>query len=315
LAAWVLFGTMTLPVSAQVLEEAWAKGSGSAQEAFNVNGVRRVGVLLAAVDGKPGYGSRYSTNSLLTYDREFDTSPHRLTESQELYLYEEIREALVDRGFEVTLLNLRPWKGQRLSDIAAGEPGVDAVLAVNYAARRSHAIMDVQEDTWWSPFEGVRITAHSALFKTGTGDLIYSQKTQGLGTVELYRQRGERMGDEVFFGKGSNNEYTATVYKTSVYDLPLKQRGIPVIRTPKGSIDISFVQISAAESFRMRGLYDRLRESNDPDTETGTVKRSLLQRLLRHTEYKAFEEDVRTFERMSIKTFGEAFAGALPSRS
>ena len=314
LSAWLGVFGFPAQASAEIKDESWSKKASSTQEAFTAYRVQKIGVLLAAVDGKPNFGHRYSAGSLLTYVREFDASAHRISDAQELMLYERVRQGLESRGYQVIPLNMRPWKGQRLKEVTGGASGVDAVLAVHYAARRSHEILDAANDTWWSPFEGLKMTVYSSLFDAGTGDLIYAQKAEAIGTEELYRQRGEKVADVTFYGK-SRTQYKSAIYRTDVFDLPTGERNIPVIRTPEGAIDISYTSTSGAESFHLIGLYDKLKDSAGGLPGTQDIKKSLLQELLMHTDYNQPEEDVRRFERLSIRAFGETFIGAIPGRS
>ena len=114
-------------MGAEVQKEAWADGASSASEAFAGYAPKRIGLLLSAVDGKPGMRFRYAGRDLLTEKREFTSSAHRMPAEYELRLYEALRMAFQEQGYEIRCLNRSPWEGLRLREIVAQAEDVDAV--------------------------------------------------------------------------------------------------------------------------------------------------------------------------------------------
>ena len=324
-SAWAaaLFGLLlcTAPLmGAEVQKEAWADGASSSSEAFTRYAPKRIGLLLSAVDGKPGMRFRYAGRALLTEKREFTSSAHRMPVEYELRLYEALRGAFQERGYEVRCLNRSPWEGLQLREIVAQAEGVDAVCVAHYGIQRTRAVLDREGYTWWTPFEGMRLTVRCVVYDVSSGDRVYEMEGETLGTEAIYSKLGDLVHEEPLHPKGLDERgkvspYKIAIYHTSVRDLKTGKRVIPMIRTAEGALDISIIPHRGATSGKTilrpgtEGSIDlSLLKSSGPGQD------STLNRLLDYVSYRPRGADIETFDLLTIDQYGDMMRERIPER-
>lgn len=298
-------------------KEALAKGAGSIAGAFERFGVKKIGLLLVASDRSPDPGFRYSGRALLTEHREMDYDPFRMRNRYELRLYEALRAAFTDHGYDVRNLNKASWNGLKLEEVISNTPEVDAVCAVHYSIRRKHAIFDKDGYRWSAPFEGMRLKIRLALYDRKSGGLIYGVEGSSLGTEVLHPALGEMVTEEPLYASGydehgSPNSYTIAIYHTSWKELKTRKEQIPLIRTAAGSLDITYVG-GWTTSNKIK-LDMEMHRMNIPVSEEVADKNSVLARLLKDVKYRPTDEDTEYFDRLSIAHCGQMVRERIPDR-
>ena len=260
-------------------------------------------------------GGRYEADELLAETPGDGSDVYRMPGRYELRLYEALRGAFQQQGYEVRCLNGESWQGLRLREIVAQAKGVDAVCAVHYAARRTHAVLNDDENTWWTVFEGMRVDLRCGVFDVASGDVIYRLEGDAIGTEDLHAHVEIKVAEEPLyqgdkpikssfnqvlgvyvteessssFGKFSH--YRIAIYRTSVRDPKTGERILPLIRTPKGAFDISFVS-----------------NPENPDSK------SILDRLLEYVPYRPEEDEVEYFDLRTLDLWGEMMRERIPKR-
>ncbi len=313
----LLFAWVAPLVSEEVKKEGWTKGAASAAEAFSRYAPKRIGVLLVATDRSPNLGFRYAGRALHTEKREFSYSYHRMDRWYELRLYEVIREALREKGYEVRCLNRDAWEGLRLKEVVAQAEGIDAACVVHYGIQRTHAVLDGEGYSWWAPFEAMRLRVKCKVFDLPDGDLIYELEGETLGTEELYPGLGEMVMEEPlhptgYDRHGKDSPYKIAIYHTSLQDPRTGKRVIPMIRTSEGSLDISYLESIGEVGGRLT--------RKDPVTGMDILEReemkevSVLSRLLEHVTYRPAADEIEYFDLVSIGMCGEMVREKIPER-
>ena len=307
-------------MGAEVQKEAWADGASSASEAFARYAPKRIGLLLSAVDGKPGMRFRYAGRALLTEKQEFASSAHRMPVEYELRLYEVLRGAFRERGYEVRCLNRSPWEGLRLREIVAQTEGVDAVCVTHYSIQRTRAALDREGYTWWTPFEKMRLTVRCVVYDVSSGDRIYEMEGETLGTEAIYSRLGDLVKEEPLYPKGYDrygkiSPYKIAIYNTSVRDLKTGKRVVPMIRTAEGALDISIIPHRRAA--RGKTVLKPGTEGNidlSLQKGSGSGQGSVLNRLLDYVSYRSRGSDVEVFDLLTIEQYGDMMRERIPER-
>jgi len=241
---------------------------------------------------------------------------YRMSDRYELRLYEALRSAFQQQGYAVRCLNGGIWQGLRLREVVAQTEGVDAVCAVHYGARRTHAVLDDGEHTWWTVFEGMRVDVRCGIFDVASGDVIYRLEGDAIGTEDLHRQVEIKVAEEPLYqggkptksrfdkvlgvyvteasspGFGKFSHYRIAIYRTSVQDPKTGERTLPLIRTPKGAFDISLV--------------------SNPENPNS---KSILDRLLKYVSYRPEDDEVEHFDLRTLDLWGEMMRESLPERA
>ena len=320
---WVLLWGGVGPLLASgVDDERWAKGASSAAEAFALYSPTRIGILVAASDRNPGLGMRYRERALLPEVGQLDSDPVRMSERYVLRLYEAIRGAFEEKGYEVQCLNRIPWKGRRLEEVMSQAEGVDAVCAVHYRTVRSHTVFDREGYMWWSPFLGMHLRIRCAVFDRASGDLVYGLEGGALGTEVLYEELGDLVVEEPLHPDGRDRYANPSPYKIAIYHTSLKDPKsgkwiIPIIRTSKGTLSISSVDESRSAGVQTfvpgQGTGSLSGGRYVPKPEKGE-ERSILSRLLDRVTYRPAEDDMVYFDLIGIERCGQMVADRIPKQ-
>ena len=237
----------------------------------------------------------------------------------ELRLYEALRGAFQERGYEVRCLNRSSWEGLRLREIAAQSAGVDAVCAAHYGIRRDYRVLDREGYTWWTPFEGMRLKVRIGVYDVSSGDEIYSLEGETLGTEAIYAGLGDLVHEEPLHPRGVDESgrvspYKIAIYNTSARDLKTGKRVIPMIRTAEGALDISTIPGQAASGKTI------LRPETEGPIDISLLRKpgpqqdSVLNRLLEYVSYRPYEEDIAYFDLLSIQRYGHMVREKIPER-
>ncbi|MDP6777437.1 MAG: hypothetical protein QGI83_11815 [Candidatus Latescibacteria bacterium] len=322
LAAVIVVGCLHVwmgSAASQTMEsEEWASGAVSLQTAYGRYAPKRIGLLLVGTEERPDPGFRYGgspmqARKLLTQAREFTYSAHRLADFHEMHLYEALRDAFESRGYEVRCLNRGSWMDLRLKDIVAQSEGLDAACSVHYSIERTHKVVDDEGRSWWAPFEGMRLRIRLAVFDCASNDLIHEAEVSALSTEALYAGRGKMIEEEPLHPSGYDEHgnvspYKIAIYETSVED-PKGEWTIPVIRTSRGSLDITYERAP-----------DQVQPRRDPRTgvwvipESQKRNTSVLRRLLQYVQYRPDGEEIEYLDGRTIDRCGEAVRGRIPER-
>jgi hypothetical protein len=307
--AATLFLIFWIPVSlfAEVLEEQWASTAPNATEAFALYAPRRIGVLLVPFDAPPKASIRYWKD-----DEKRGSVGQPMPDGYELHLYDILRQTLQGQGYEVQCLNTGSWNGLRLDEVVAQARGVDAVYAVHYTVSHTYEVWERAGYAWWAPFKGMGLKVEGAVFDVRSGDFIYGLTAEILSTEALYTALGEIVAEEPLHPRGVDERGKRNLYKIAIYHTAIKdpkegKRVIPMIRTGKGSLDISVAR-NPAEGGQMQ-FYN-------PQTMRAAQKmpeyRSVLDRVLDYVTYRPSSEEVLYFEQLTLAQCGEMLGKKIP---
>ncbi|MDA0747974.1 MAG: hypothetical protein O2954_15745 [bacterium] len=293
----------------EVEKEEFARGTSSASEAFAQFKVKRLGILLVATEKRPDLGFNYSGRALLTEVRDLPQDAFRMSQQYELALYEAVRNVFFEAGFQARSLNREPWERMELKEVLSQAKEVDAVCVVHYNIHRTYKIWDRDGYGWSSPFQGMLLEVRLRTFDAASQDLIYGLELRALGTEELYSALGEMVVEEPLYPGGSDehgtpNAYKIAVYQAAIHDLRTGKLPIPLIRTAKGSLDISYVGGWAATDGKYKMEHEMLR-LNIPVSDDVANENSVLARMLEYVPYRPRPEDVEYFDLKGIHHCGQ----------
>ena len=290
----------------------------SAEEALARYAPSRIGLLLVSTEERPSPGFRYGgsvmqARKLLTEEREFANSVHRLPDFQEMHLYEALSGAFESRGYQVRCLNRSPWQGLRLKEILEQAEGIDAACVVHYFIVRTHAVLDDGGYSWWAPFEGMHLRLRLAIYDCASADLVYKLEMEALSTDVLYPNLGEMVAEEPLHLSGYDDHGNHSPYKIAIYQTSVRCAGaestVPMIRTSQGSMDITYEKAP-----------EQVKPKKDPRTGVWVIpdnqKRntSVLKRLLQYVGYRPGGVEAEYLDGSAIDRCGEAVRGRIPER-
>ncbi|MDE3000688.1 MAG: hypothetical protein OXU79_16570 [Gemmatimonadota bacterium] len=272
--------------------------------------------MVLASDRDPDPGLRYAGRVILGFTRELQGDPFRMPQRYELRLYEAIRSALQDRGYEVR--HVGDWHGLRLGEVIDRSTDVDVVCAAHYYIKRNHNIGNFDGFSWSSPFEGMHLNVRAEFFHVGSGNSLYRFEAAALGTEELYANLGEIVAEEPLYPDGydehgSPNAYKIAVYRTSLRDLKLAEHSVPVIRTAEGSLDITYDGGWIRKGrVRLKNVMGRL---NIPIPEEVASQNSVLARMLEYVSFRPRDDDREYFDLLGVAQMGRLVQRRIPERS
>ncbi len=299
----------------EIKKESFAEGTNSAAEAFARYRPKRIGLIVLASDRDPALGLRYAGRVLLGFSRQLEGDPFRMPGRYELRLYEAIRSALHARGYDVR--HQGGWNGSRLGEVIDRAQDVDAVCVAHYYIKRSHRIGNFDGFNWSSPFEGMHLNLRAAFFHVESKESLYRLEATTLGTEELYARLGEMVAEEPLYPDGydehgSPNAYKIAVYETSLRDLKLAEHPVPIIRTAKGSLDITYDGGWIRKGrVRLKNVMGRL---NIPIPEEVAKQNSVLARMLEYVPFRPRDDDREYFDLLGVAQIARLVRQRIPAQ-